>query len=54
MENLEQVNRFEVVDLFGRAYTAYDVEVALSFQDDGQTLKVFVKPRAEVTVPEKH
>lgn len=29
----------------GRVYTAHNVEVELSYQDDGKTLKVFVKDR---------
>lgn len=40
------VDRFEVVDEHGRAYTRYrGVRVQLSYQDGGRTLKVFVEPR---------
>ena len=43
------VTRFEVIDWRadrvgqqGRALVAYDVQVELSIQDDGKTLKVFM------------
>jgi hypothetical protein len=43
---VENVTRFEVIDhtkeMLGRAYVKYGVQVELSFQDDGKTLKVFV------------
>lgn len=45
-----RVNRFEVIDEKGRVYVRSDilldgpgVKVTLSYQDDGRTLKVFVK-----------
>jgi transcription elongation factor GreA-like protein len=45
----EKVTRFEVIDhtkeMRGRAYVKYDIEVELSFQDDGRTLKVFVNDK---------
>lgn len=34
--------RFEVIDDEGRTYVKYDCEVKLAFQDDGQTIKMFV------------
>jgi hypothetical protein len=37
------VTRFEVIDDTGRAYTRHGVSVGLSRQDEGRTLKVFVK-----------
>ena len=38
-----QVDRVEVVDNTGRAYTKYNVEnVYCQLQDDGKTLKMFV------------
>lgn len=38
------VNRFEVIDSTGRAYVQYNVkDVTLSLQDNGCTLKVFLK-----------
>lgn len=45
----EKVDRFEVIDDTGRAYVkgsiyGSPVSVELSYQDDGRTLKVFVKP----------
>jgi hypothetical protein len=46
---VEKVTRFEVIDhtkeMRGRAYVKYDIEVELSFQDDGRTLKVFVNDK---------
>jgi hypothetical protein len=45
-ENLSKVNRFEVIDhtveKLGRILVKYGVEIELSFQDDGKTLKVFL------------
>ena len=41
----ELVRRVEVIDETGRAYVKYlseDQVVWLSYQDDGQTLKVFI------------
>jgi hypothetical protein len=40
-----KVTRVEVIDEHGRVYTRWNVNVELSFQDDGRTLKVFVSPR---------
>lgn len=37
------VTRFEVIDENGRVYTAKECKVELSYQDDGRTLKVFIK-----------
>ena len=34
--------RFEVIDSEGRQYVKYDVDVELSVQDDGKTLKIFI------------
>ena len=39
--------RIEVIDETGRAYVRRGVSVTLSYQDDGRTLKVFVKERAK-------
>lgn len=42
------VTRFEVIDETGRAYVrGFDppIQVELSYQDEGRTLKVFVKVR---------
>jgi hypothetical protein len=46
------VTRLEVIDETGRAYVrdgsltgGPGVNVALSYQDDGRTLKIFVTPR---------
>ena len=44
-----RVTRFEVIDETGRAYVRDHrrdpVQVELSYQDDGRTLKVFVRSR---------
>lgn len=48
--DIERVTRFEVIDESGRTYVRDHrgpVEVSLSFQDGGRTLKVFVKARVE-------
>lgn len=43
-KNLGNVNRIEVIDNNGRAYVKYDIEsVVMQLQDDGKTLKLFVK-----------
>jgi len=38
-----KVTRVEVIDETGRVYTKWNCSVELSYQDDGRTLKVFVK-----------
>jgi hypothetical protein len=43
INTLEKVNRVEVIDESGRAYTCYNAEnVVMQLQDDGKTLKLFV------------
>lgn len=42
-----KVTRFEVIDTNGRVYQKWNCKVELSYQDDGQTLKVFIKPLNE-------
>lgn len=56
-QQTEKVDRFEVIDDTGRAYVkgsiyGSPVKVELSYQDDGRTLKVFVKPREEDRINE--
>lgn len=46
LEYDESITRFEVISDAGRLIVRYDVEVSLSFQDDGRTLKVFMRDRA--------
>ena len=41
------LTRIEVIDETGRAYVRRAVSVTLSYQDDGRTLKLFVKERAK-------
>lgn len=39
-----EITRVEVIDSTGRAYTQYNVkEVQMSIQDDGRTMKIFLK-----------
>lgn len=45
MKKEKDVTRFEVISETGREITRYDCEVTLSYQDDGKTLKVFLKQR---------
>jgi hypothetical protein len=41
---LDNVNRVEVIDGFGRQYVNRSItSTQLSLQDDGKTLKIFVK-----------
>tara|TARA_B110000503_G_C7157835_1_gene418134 strand:+ start:102 stop:356 length:255 start_codon:yes stop_codon:yes gene_type:complete len=44
MANNSKVTRFEVIDENGRVYSKWNCNVELSYQDDGKTLKVFIKP----------
>ena len=42
--DMNRVTRVEVIDDDGRSYTEYNAEaVQISIQDDGRTLKVFLK-----------
>jgi hypothetical protein len=40
---MTEITRVEVVDETGRAYVRHNAEVTTSTQDDGRTLKVFVR-----------
>lgn len=44
MSDTSKVTRFEVINEYGRAHAGYYSKVELSYQDDGRTLKVFIKP----------
>jgi hypothetical protein len=46
MKNLKNI-RLEVIDNSGRSYVKLGVDVEFSFQDDGKTLKLFVKEDKE-------
>jgi hypothetical protein len=51
-DSFNDVNRVELIDNTGRKYVKYDVEhVEIQLQDDGKTLKVFVKyiPEEEIS-----
>lgn len=39
----QTVTRFEVIDENGRVYSQWSCKIELSYQDDGRTLKVFIK-----------
>ena len=43
VSDISKVTRFEVIDESGRSYTRRNTNVELSYQDDGRTLKVFIK-----------
>lgn len=46
----QTVTRFEVIDENGRVYvknSLYNCHLELSYQDDGRTLKVFIKPNKQ-------
>ena len=44
VEGLERVTRVEVIDGHGRSYVHYNAAlVEYSIQDDGKTLKIFIK-----------
>jgi hypothetical protein len=40
--DVNNVTRFEVIDKSGRAYTKHGIQIELSLQDEGRTLKVFI------------
>lgn len=40
---MSRVTRFEVIDDNGRVLTRYPKEISLSYQDEGRTLKVFLR-----------
>jgi hypothetical protein len=46
-ESLKQVTRFEVIDDSGRALVRRGISTELSIQDEGRTLKVFLKSNNE-------
>lgn len=41
----DKITRVEVIDSAGRSYVKWDdkIKVTLSFQDEGRTLKIFIK-----------
>ena len=44
MQELDTVNRVEVIDAAGRAYVKYGVHsLKLMLQDNGKTLKIFIE-----------
>lgn len=46
-----KVTRFEIVDRFGRSYSNWNVEdIEFSLQDDGKTLKVFLRDNSKQSV----
>ncbi len=47
VQKREGVNRFELIDKYGRQYVTYDSEIYESVQDNGKTLKIFVKPKID-------
>jgi len=48
VQTYADVNRVEVIDSQGRSYAEYKAsDVEISFQDDGKTLKVFLKNNKE-------
>lgn len=46
-DETSKVTRFEVITEEGRVYVRYGVNVDLSLQDDGRTLKVFLNERLD-------
>lgn len=48
-DDLSKINRFEVIDKNGRAYTNMDCKITLSFQDEGRTMKVFIEDKEKRT-----
>ena len=48
IESLDNVTRVEVIDDHGRSYVHYNADtVEYSLQDDGRTLKIFIKSKIE-------
>lgn len=42
---MNEITRLEVIDETGRVYSRWDVEIEQSVQDEGRTLKIFVKKK---------
>ena len=42
-----ELSRVEVIDENGRSYTKWNCSVELSYQDNGKTLKIFLKPKTD-------
>ena len=49
--NTDKVTRFELITEDGRSVVEYNCEVELSLQDDGKTLKAFVKRNKQEFIP---
>jgi hypothetical protein len=49
---MNSVTRIEVIDETGRVYARWNVVIHQSYQDEGRTLKVFVKEREKETKDE--
>jgi len=49
MKKLKSCTRVEVIDENGRSYVSWDDrnEVKVSVQDDGRTLKIFIKRKGK-------
>lgn len=43
--DIKRITRVTIVDDTGRAYEKHDVDVVMSLQDDGRTLKLFLSDR---------
>ena len=51
VDDFKDVNRVEVIDRFGRSYSNWNVEdVEFSLQNDGRTLKIFLKDNLRQSV----
>jgi hypothetical protein len=54
MSETTRVTRFEVIDETGRVLVRHGVILELSFQDEGRTLKVFLRERSAGSTPSVH
>ena len=44
---MEKITRLEVIEAGERKYNKWDCEIEQSIQDNGRTLKIFVKDRKQ-------
>ena len=43
MGKMDKITRVEIIDETGRVFSRWNQHVDISMQDDGQTMKVFIK-----------
>lgn len=49
--NKNKITRFEMIEENGRSIVKYNCEIELSLQDNGKTLKIFLKNKKQEIIP---